>query len=272
MTREDRINVFLDTYQRSKTTSDKVTNVFYHGTLRNSGAKLPQGALTPITMVHGGTVGSGYKYAKGMHVAVLNFANAVRFGGYVEYGSNSQEEGLCRCTDLFNVLAREECQAEYYTPNLRELYQSGYRRANTEGDMGTDRIIYSRGIKVLKNDTNYATVAPRRLDVITCASPSVTLRAHNAYYVYVKRIEQIVLSAKVNHADCLVLGAWGCGAFKQNPYVMARAFATVLNKYGGCFKKIVFAIKATTAERGDDAYEVFKDVFEVYYKGKVVEE
>lgn len=80
-----------------------------------------------------------------------------------------------------------------------------------------------------------------------------------------------MLSALENKAKTLVLGAWGCGAFGQNPYVMARAFAVVLNKYNKLFDRIIFAIKATTKERDDDMYEVFKLVLEVFYKGKVLE-
>lgn len=267
MTREERIAVFNNTVQRHMPVD--VKNKFYYGNLQG-GAYLKKAECatcspTSIYMVHGGTVNTAYEYADTSRVAMLNFANAVRYGGFVDEGSNAQEENICRCTNLFNVLGEEECQAEYYMPNLKEL------RNHPKVDLGTSRIIYSRGITIFKDDTTYAEKKPKKADVITCASPNAHLSNKVAFDIYTYRIEQIVLSALKNKAKTLVLGAWGCGAFGQNPYVMARAFAVVLNKYNKLFDRLIFAIKATTKERDDDMYEVFKLVLEVFYKGKVLE-
>jgi uncharacterized protein (TIGR02452 family) len=43
----------------------------------------------------------------------------------------------------------------------------------------------------------------------------------------------------------LVLGAWGCGVFQNNPQEVARYFAKLLNQNGlfvNCFQHIIFAV------------------------------
>ncbi|WP_404656163.1 TIGR02452 family protein [Kitasatospora sp. GAS204A] len=40
----------------------------------------------------------------------------------------------------------------------------------------------------------------------------------------------------------LVLGAWGCGVFRNDPDVVAEAFEQALSCHGAAFGKVVFAI------------------------------
>ncbi|WP_306440898.1 TIGR02452 family protein [Corallococcus aberystwythensis] len=40
----------------------------------------------------------------------------------------------------------------------------------------------------------------------------------------------------------LVLGAWGCGAFRNNPHDAADAFASALDAFSGGFVRVVFAV------------------------------
>lgn len=40
----------------------------------------------------------------------------------------------------------------------------------------------------------------------------------------------------------LVLGAWGCGAFRNDPMEAAGAFAAALSALSGAFERVVFAV------------------------------
>ena len=44
------------------------------------------------------------------------------------------------------------------------------------------------------------------------------------------------------HVDTLVLGAWGCGVYGNNPEDMSYIMNKVCKKYGGLYKNIVFAV------------------------------
>lgn len=57
-------------------------------------------------------------------------------------------------------------------------------------------------------------------------------------------------------ADVLVLGAFGCGAFRNSPEVVARAYKTALEQFPKVFKKIEFAIFCTDEEQKN--YHTFK--------------
>ena len=59
-------------------------------------------------------------------------------------------------------------------------------------------------------------------------------------------------------AEIFVTGAFGCGAFENNPEVVARAFKKVLPEFDGFFKEVVFAIYCRPHELTN--FEVFKKV------------
>ena len=61
--------------------------------------------------------------------------------------------------------------------------------------------------------------------------------------------------------EVVVLGAFGCGAFENNPEVVARASKEVVAKYAGCFEVIEFAIYCSP--RDEENYKIFKRVLGV---------
>lgn len=103
-------------------------------------------------------------------------------------------------------------------------------------------------------------------------STIIQLPDYDALKIYRNRIGGIVKAAIVNNADCIILGAWGCGAFGQSPTLVAQAFAEVLNDYSGAFRKIVFAIRPTSGVGSDMTYDEFKRQLETYYSVGVVED
>ena len=198
-------------------------------------------------------------------VGVLNFASSTNPGGGVTKGSTAQEECLCRCSNLYLTLYQEKCIREYY--NVNKKYMS---------NIGSDAIIYSRNIYVFK-DKNYNMLPVKDrfyVDVLTCAAPNLrenprnqyntdaseeklTLTDEELYNIHVKRARNILNVAIKNEDDYLILGAFGCGAFRNNPEIVAKAYKDVLQDYMYCFKVIDFAI---IDGKYSNNYEIFKRI------------
>ena len=198
-------------------------------------------------------------------VGVLNFASSTNPGGGVTKGSTAQEECLCRCSNLYLTLYQEKCIREYY--NVNKKYMS---------NLGSDAIIYSRNVYVFK-DKNYNMLPVKDrfyVDVLTCAAPNLrenprnqynsdaseeklSLSDEELYNIHVKRARNILNVAVKNEDDYLILGAFGCGAFRNNPEIVAKAYKDVLQDYMYCFKVIDFAI---IDGKYSNNYEIFKRV------------
>ncbi|MBR4656177.1 MAG: TIGR02452 family protein [Oscillospiraceae bacterium] len=121
---------------------------------------------------------------------------------------------------------------------------------------------------------------PRRLpeeqfvtvDVLTCAAPNLRRTPGNRHNpdasraasvtrkqlfdLHVKRAKHVLHVAAANRVDCLVLGAFGCGAFENDPNVVARAYAAALEEYRHYFDTIEFAIYCREWET--ENYNAFK--------------
>ena len=87
------------------------------------------------------------------------------------------------------------------------------------------------------------------------------IKVNYAYEVLYSRTEQIIKSAILNKADNIVLGAWGCGAFGQNPFMISKVFKDVLRQYPA-FDNVIFAIRCTAEYWKDNNYQVFVKTFE----------
>lgn len=183
-------------------------------------------------------------------VAVLNFANPENPGGGVQNGAMAQEECLCRSSNLYPCLCDKRVFDEFYLyhRNLRSFFYS-------------DRLIYTKGVTAFKDDSDVPQLMPEnewfQVDVITCSAPYIARRKYTNQAalkeLFKSRIKNIFEAALDNGAEVLVLGAFGCGAFKNPPEIVAKAFHEVIeeNAYHTKFKRIVFAIKSTV---GDDPY------------------
>ena len=191
-----------------------------------------------------------HKQNPGAKIAVMNFANAFNPGGGVTTGASAQEECLCRCSTLYPVLN---------TPTLQERFYQYHKDLNTA--KASDSIVYSEGIIICKTDTDLPQRMPEEdwvsVDVMTIAAPD--LRTNSNQHValvgngtfmnnaelfgcHVKRAIHLLTVAAAKGADCLVLGAFGCGAFKNDPHVVARAYKVALQEFPKVFREIEFAI------------------------------
>lgn len=147
---------------------------------------------------------------RGGKVAVLNYASYKNPGGKFIEGSSAQEESLCHESFLYNVL-REF--AGYYTENKKTLNRSLY----TNRGLYTEEVLFERGDR--------AGVC----DVITCAAPNYSAakkyqnvpREDNSEALR-DRIEFVRAIAEENGVNTLILGAYGCGVFGQDPEEVVR--------------------------------------------------
>lgn len=197
-----------------------------------------------IIFSRGGTLGSANKYrVDGRRTAVLNFADALVPGGLVLQGEVTQEESICRCTNLYEGLILPTCISDYYNVN-RALGTAVY----------SDRLIYSPDVLVFKHDSTYTNVKePFYVDVITCPAPSCPVPQEVLY----NRIRGILRVAGVYKVEQIVLGAWGCGAFGQDATIVGSCFAQAL-KVENYFKTVIFAILEVVPQTDHGNFHFFQ--------------
>ncbi len=200
-------------------------------------------------------------------ITVLNFASATNPGGGVKTGSSAQEESLCRCSTLYPTLTQDWLWDQYYQKN-REAHDI----------LHTDACIYSPGIVIYKTDDSYPERMEQKdwveVDVISCAAPNLRKRPGNShnpeygraatisdtdlYTLHLKRAKHIMHIAAANGAEALVLGAFGCGAFANDPKVVAEAYRDALSDYRQYFRLIEFAVYCRPGE--NENYDAFREM------------
>ena len=183
---------------------------------------------------------------RGLRPLALNFANGIQPGGGFLSGARAQEEVLCRSSALFQTLVHDP------------MYQEHRKRQQPDS---TDWAIYSPDVPVFRMDGGAELPHPWLLSFITCAAPyAPVIGQPQAGDLLQKRIHRVLAIARAYGHATLVLGAWGCGAFENDPYRTAADFRQALeNDYSGAFSDIVFAITDWSSER--KFLRPFRDVF-----------
>jgi uncharacterized protein (TIGR02452 family) len=172
-------------------------------------------------------------------VMCLNFASAKNPGGGFLNGSQAQEESIARSSGLYQSITHH---MDFYKTN-RALDTCLY----------TDAMIYSPEVPVWKDDEGNALDEYYKLSIIT--SPAVNAGAvirnepnhvDDIEPVMLRRMEKVLAVSLLHGHKTLVLGAWGCGVFQNDPDHVARYFAQHLKegKFKNRFERIVFAIKS----------------------------
>src|SRR5262249_29846216 len=65
-----------------------------------------------------------------------------------------------------------------------------------------------------------------------------------------ERVEKVLAIMAGHGHEAAVLGAWGCGVFKNDPEMIAELFAKALRgRFSGAFVKVVFAVLDSTEEK-----------------------
>ena len=181
---------------------------------------------------------------QGEKIAALNFASYKHPGGGFMKGSSAQEESICHESNLYNVIS--QFGDSFYAENNEDKNKALYR----------DKGLYSPDI-VFERGNRQALC-----DVITCASPNKKVAQKYCYVsdsqnykALESRIKFVLDIAEDNNVDTLILGAYGCGVFGQDPIEVANLFKQELR--GRSFKKVVFAIPK--GRNGN--YDAFRRVF-----------
>jgi uncharacterized protein (TIGR02452 family) len=246
--RERNIQIYLDN-ERLLAQGDypsKATSTYYN---LPDLAKLP--SAFPIQQVHTAvtgedTISAGQRLTLAhpqAQVALLNFASALHAGGGYIRGATAQEECLCRCSDLYRELQK--------FPAYYAAHQSSDARYS-------DRVILNEGITVFR-DVHYQLTQPWQTHVITVAAPNQIpgpiLNVDEIFRQRMAKLFRVLASRQYTH---LVLGAWGCGAFRNDPQLVAESFRTVLAE-SPWFQEVLFAVYDPSPEQNN--LRSFQQVF-----------
>ncbi|EMI23169.1 TIGR02452 family protein [Rhodopirellula europaea] len=207
-----------------------------------------------VRVVDGTTQVVAQQLAGAGDTALLNFASARNPGGGFLNGAKAQEEDLCRCSGLYPCLI--ECM-EYYEANRSQsslLY--------------TDHAIFSPSVPFFRTKgTGELLEIPFFASVITAPAPNSRpfLRGNpgateELESTFLRRWRNILRIAKDQNVRCLLLGAWGCGAFGGDPMMASRTAKSAIESDGGDISEIVFAIPGT-GRQSKANLDAFRETF-----------
>lgn len=240
MNKEELIEVFLDTQDKSvamypgdTSKSEKINTSQLYGFKPYS----------PISVENIDSVSCLQKYDWLGKTAVLNMASYKRPGGGVRRGSKAQEECLFRCSNLITMVP-----------------ESMYPLKDTEA-------IYTRDVTFFKN-FEYDMMSSVMTDVVTIAAINRSNEENNeSFSTYVSKtrskIRMMIAVALFNEVEVLILGAWGCGVFKNDPELIACLFRDILNEkdFKNQFLKVIFPVINDHNSVANN-YEIFKSILE----------
>lgn len=161
----------------------------------------------------------------GYNPVVLNLADVNFPSGQIQWGGYAQEESLF-------------CRSNYFkTLNLQTgLYP-----------ISEPECIYSNNVLVIRDVDLSLLPKPFNVSFIACSAVKEPVLdrgslTENDYELNLKKIETIFQVASIKQHDCLVLSAFGCGAYKNPQKQIIEIFNNCIEKYGHLFKFITFAI------------------------------
>jgi uncharacterized protein (TIGR02452 family) len=189
-------------------------------------------------------------------VLALNFASAKNPGGGFQSGAQAQEESLARSSGLYPCLVKHWDMYEINRGNPSCLY--------------SDHMIYSPDVPVFRNDHGHLLDAPYTLSFLTApaVNAGVVIQRTNVAdqqaipATMLARTEKVVSVAMVHGYKVLVLGAWGCGVFRNNPADVAAYFRHHLVEnpvFQNAFEKVVFAVWDRSEKQA--TYQAFVKAF-----------
>lgn len=213
-------------------------------------------AETAIEVVNETTL-SGISRLVGMgegRIAVLNFASAKNPGGGFLNGSEAQEESLARSSALHASQFR-----------AWDFYQ---KHRDSPSLLYSDSMIASPGCPVIRDDDGGLLEKPQLVDFITSPAPNAGAAADNhpeelplIPEAFLRRSGYVLALAASMGCENLVLGAWGCGVFRNDPALVTAVFRDHLRGevWRGRFKRIVFSVLDRSP--GQETYAAFQRAF-----------
>jgi uncharacterized protein (TIGR02452 family) len=111
-------------------------------------------------------------------------------------------------------------------------------------------VIYSPSVVVFRDDDGRLLETPFTCSFLTAPAPNAGAvlqrdpgRGDELHQALQRRIDKVLSVAGAEGYDALVLGAWGCGVFKNDPREVAGQFqAALAGDFAGVFRLICFAV------------------------------
>ncbi|MEU7576015.1 TIGR02452 family protein [Streptomyces sp. NPDC041068] len=188
-------------------------------------------------------------------VAALNFSSARNPGGGYLNGAQAQEEALCRASALYACLLRARAFYDHHRADRDPFY--------------SDRVICSPGVPVFRDDRGRLLDTAYTVGFLTSAAPNAGVirrrtpeRTAEIPRALAARAERVLETAVACGYRRLVLGAWGCGVFMNDPAQVAGAFRALLGeggRFAGQFAHVVFGVLDRT--RGAVTRGAFEETF-----------
>ena len=181
---------------------------------------------------------------EGYHPAVLNMASRQNPGGGVQTGAGAQEENLFRRSNLFQSLYQFApfarvyglCKSKYQYPLDRNF--GGIYTPDVTVFRGTEQ----DGYPLLDEPYRMSFIAVAGINRPALESPE---RIASELVEPIKNKIRTIFRIGLFHGhDSLVLGALGCGAFRNPPSHIAQLFHEVMEEqeFKNKYKLLLFAI------------------------------
>lgn len=207
----------------------------------------PRLPKTKVRVVNSDTIDAALQLSRGpldKPVCVLNMANALRAGGGFKNGALAQEEALCYRSSLHFTLKLRfyplPDRATIYSPNvlvIRESLADGHKLLDCQDPTA---------LPVISVVSSAAIFQPRVKVHLGNGYPPYSVYANNADREMTReKMRTILRTAIKNKHRKIVLGAFGCGAFRNPPKEVASLWAEILQESefaGGWWEEVVFAV------------------------------
>ncbi|WP_372365639.1 TIGR02452 family protein [Candidatus Uabimicrobium sp. HlEnr_7] len=188
---------------------------------------------TEVTVMNETTLSATERLAEeNFSVAALNFASAKNPGGGFRSGARAQEESLARSSALHPCIVNNSMYTFHRQRN--NPFYSNYA-------------LYSPKVPVFKRDDGTLLKKPYLCSFIT--APAVNAGAmrkrksnENIREEMQNRIRKVLTIAAFHQNEAIVLGAWGCGVFRNDSNMIAELFHQELSSFSGIFAKVIFAV------------------------------
>lgn len=169
-------------------------------------------------------------------VMLLNFASAKNPGGGFLGGAQAQEESLARSSGLYTCLT---CfQDRLYARN----------KADPRGCLYSDDMIFSPLVPFFREDDGTLLPRPVLCSVVTAPAPNAGAVKADVKHLLIptlrSRIRRMLQLAAAQDLNILILGAWGCGVFRNDPRIVAQHFKELLtsSEFSQLFSEVHFPI------------------------------
>jgi uncharacterized protein (TIGR02452 family) len=179
---------------------------------------------------------------EGLEPVALNFASAKNPGGGFLSGARAQEESLARSSGLYAAIHGQPMY-DFHRQQRDPLY--------------TSWTIYSPSVPIFRDDAGALLEVPWPCAFLTCAAVNANeARRHGRGQgneirdAMAARIDRVLAIAALQGHRSLVLGAWGCGAFRNDPNLIAALFRDALFRtHRQRFDRVVFAVVDWSPEK-----------------------